>query len=114
MCQILVPKAVGPGRTPAVEILIPTSAIRHLIREDKLHQVYSAMQSSSDAVGMQTMNQSLESLYARRMITLDDAIGYSSNREELRAAITRRSAVQGGGGTHALPGSVQTARRPRH
>ena len=101
VCQILIPLAEGRGRVPAAEVLIPTSGVRHLIREDKLHQVYSAMQAAKDAVGMQTMNQSLASLYRRRMITLDDAVGYSSNRDELRDMIARRRGGRGAGRTAA-------------
>jgi len=101
VCQILIPLAEGRGRVPAAEVLIPTSGVRHLIREDKLHQVYSAMQAAKDAVGMQTMNQSLASLYHRRMITLDDAVGYSSNRDELRDMIARRRGGRGAGRTAA-------------
>jgi twitching motility protein PilT len=103
VCQILIPLAEGLGRVPAAEVLIPTSGVRHLIREDKLHQVYSAMQSAKDVVGMQTMNQSLASLYRRRMITLDDAVGYSSNRDELRDMIARRRGGPGAGRTAEPP-----------
>ena len=84
LCQALMPRAGAPGRVMAMEVMIPNSAIRNLIREDKIHQLYSQMQVGQDKFGMQTMNQSLASLYQRRLITLDDALGRSSDTEELR------------------------------
>src|SRR5688500_12199207 len=63
MCQALLPKAAGDGRVMALEILIPNAAIRNLIREDKIHQIYSMMQTGQDKFGMQTCNQSLASSY---------------------------------------------------
>ena len=63
VCQSLVPRTGGNGRAPAVEVMIPNAAIRNLIREDKLHQVYSQMQIGQGKSGMQTMNQSLARLY---------------------------------------------------
>ena len=92
----MLPRASGTGRALALEILIPNPAIRNLIREDKVHQIYSQMQIGQDKFGMQTMNQSLSSLYARRLITLEDAMGRSSDPEELKTLI-----AQGGGGTPA-------------
>jgi twitching motility protein PilT len=84
MCQALLPKANGPGRVMALEVMIPNPAIRNLIREDKIHQVYSQMQIGQDKFGMQTMNQSLASLYMRRLISMDDALARSHDVEELR------------------------------
>ncbi len=92
MCQALIPRANGPGRAMALEIMIPNPAIRNLIREDKVHQIYSAMQVGQDKFGMQTMNQSLASIYQRRLITLDDALGRSPNHEELRTLISQGAA----------------------
>ena len=63
VCQALLPKADGKGRVVALEILVPTPGIRNLIREDKVHQIYSAMQTGQEKLGMQTMNQSLATLY---------------------------------------------------
>jgi twitching motility protein PilT len=80
----------------ALEVMIPNAAIRNLIREDKVHQVYSAMQVGQEKFGMQTMNQALASLYQRRMITLEDAMGRSGDAEELRNMIG-----QGGGANMA-------------
>jgi twitching motility protein PilT len=87
MCQTLLPRANGPGRAMALEIMIPNSAIRNLIREDKIHQIYSSMQVGQEKFGMQTMNQSLANAYARRLITLDDAMARSPDHDELRNLI---------------------------
>ncbi len=84
--QALIPK-IGGGRTMSLEIMVPNPAIRNLIREDKVHQIYSQMQVGQEKFGMQTMNQSLHSLYTRRLITLDDALGRSSDPDELRQMI---------------------------
>ena len=87
LCQSLLPRANGPGRAMALEVMIPNAAIRNLIREDKVHQMYSAMQVGQEKFGMQTMNQSLAALYQRRMITLEDALGRSPDNDELRNLI---------------------------
>ena len=58
------PRAAAPGRVLALEIMIPNAAIRNLIREDKMHQIYSQMQMGQDKYGMQTLNQALFSLYS--------------------------------------------------
>jgi twitching motility protein PilT len=84
LSQTLIPRASGKGRILALEVMIPNPAIRNLIREDKLHQIYSQMQVGQDKFGMQTMNQSLFSLHQRRMITLDDALGRSTDPDELK------------------------------
>ncbi len=98
MCQALLPNAAGHGRVMAMEILIPNSAIRNLIREDKVHQIYSMMQSGSDKYGMQTLNQSLAALYRKREITLETAASISSNVEELKDLCGQRGAGAGGFG----------------
>jgi twitching motility protein PilT len=96
LCQALLPRANGPGRAMALEVMIPNAAIRNLIREDKIHQIYSSMQVGQEKFGMQTMNQSLASLYQRRMIALEDAMGRSPDVEELRNLIGKGTAnVQG-------------------
>ncbi len=87
LCQSLLPRANGPGRAMALEVMVPNSAIRNLIREDKIHQLYSAMQMGQDKFGMQTMNQALATLYQRRMITMDDAMARSPDMDELRKMI---------------------------
>ncbi len=86
MSQTLIPK-VGGGRVMGLEIMVPNPAIRNLIREDKVHQIYSQMQVGQEKYGMLTMNQSLHSLYSRRLISLDDAMGRSSDPEELKQMI---------------------------
>src|SRR5678810_150638 len=73
VCQALLPKADGKGRVCALEIMVPTPAIRNLIRDDKIHQIYGAMQTGQEKFGMQTANQSLATLYLKRLITLDVA-----------------------------------------
>jgi twitching motility protein PilT len=89
LCQSLIPKASGSGRAMAMEILIPTTAIRNLIREDKIHQIYSSMQTGQDKYGMQTFNQALSQLVLTKQIALQDAITKSSNPEELQDLIQR-------------------------
>jgi twitching motility protein PilT len=89
MCQSLLPKASGSGRCLAMEILIPNAAIRNLIREDKIHQIYSSMQTGQEKYGMQTFNQSLASLYFAKQISLQTALGISSMPDELQDMINR-------------------------
>jgi twitching motility protein PilT len=84
LSQSLIPRVGGTGRALALEVMIPNPAIRNLIREDKIHQIYSQMQVGQEKFGMQTMNQSLVSLVARRIISLDDALGRSSDLDEFR------------------------------
>jgi twitching motility protein PilT len=90
--QILLPRSDAPGRAMACEVMIPNSAIRNLIREDKVHQIYSAMQTGQGRSGMQTMNQSLLNLYQRGMIPIEDALGRSPDPVELQ------SMLEGGAG----------------
>jgi twitching motility protein PilT len=87
VCQTLLPRATGNGRVPALEVMIPNAAIRNLIREDKVHQLYSQMQIGQGKSGMQTLNQCLASLYLRRMISLEEAVSHSSEPEELQQII---------------------------
>src|SRR5512143_2681750 len=89
ICQTLLPRASGSGRALALEIMIPNPAIRNLIREDKIHQIYSSMQTGQKKYGMQTFNQSLASLYFAKQISLQSALGISSNPEELQDMINR-------------------------
>ena len=89
MCQSLLPKANGQGRALAMEILIPNSAVRNLIREDKVHQIYAMMQSGQAKHGMQTFNQSLATLYFRKQISLQTAMARTSNPDELQDMINR-------------------------
>src|SRR2546430_1512200 len=87
LCQALLPRADGRGRAMIMEVLIPTPAIRNLVREDKIHQIYSAMQTGTGQTGMQTFNQGLANAYFQKMITLDMALSRSSNPDELQDMI---------------------------
>jgi twitching motility protein PilT len=98
VCQALLRRAKGPGRVVALEILVPTPAIRNLIREDKIHQIYSAMQAGQEKLGMQTMNQSLATLYLSGQITLETALAASSLKDELMEMINRGTGVVPGAG----------------
>ncbi len=89
VCQSLIPKASGKGRALALEVMIPNSAIRNLIREDKVHQIYSSMQTGQIKFGMQTFNQSLAELVLRGEIAQEVATEFSSNHDELRELINR-------------------------
>ncbi|HXZ79159.1 MAG TPA: type IV pilus twitching motility protein PilT [Terriglobales bacterium] len=89
LCQALLPRVGGQGRVMAMEILIPNPAVRNLIREDKIHQIYSTMQSGQDKFGMQTFNQSLATLHFNKQITLDTALQRSSLPDELQEMINR-------------------------
>ena len=82
-----------------MEILIPNSAIRNLIREDKVHQIYSMMQTGQDVHGMQTFNQSLATLFHNAPISKDTAMQSSSNTNELRDLIDRGSGLNTGNGS---------------
>jgi twitching motility protein PilT len=97
VCQALLPKISG-GRVAALEIMVPTPAIRNLIREDKVHQIYSAMQTGQEKLGMQTMNQCLATLYQKKQITIEMALSASSNRDELQDLINRGVGVVAGAG----------------
>jgi twitching motility protein PilT len=81
----------GKGRALAMEVMIPNPAIRNLIREDKIQQIYSQMQVGQTKFGMTTMNQALLSLVERRMITLDDAMERSHNLDEFRQMLSTSS-----------------------
>ena len=107
VCQALCPR-IGGGRVVSLEIMIPTPAIRNLIREDKVHQIYSAMQTGQEKLGMQTANQSLATLYEKKVITLGSAMERSSNRGELQEMIDRGVGVVAGAGL----GRQGTPQRP--
>jgi twitching motility protein PilT len=101
--QTLIPKATGSGRCLAAEVMVPNAAIRNLIREDKLHQIYSQMQIGQQKFGMQTMNQALCDLYLRRQISLDECLGHSSEVDELKTMI-----LNGGGSLGNVPGPANS------
>jgi len=105
LCQSLIPRANGTGRCMAMEIMIPTMAIRNLIREDKIHQIYSSMQTGQDKYGMQTFNQSLSQLVLSKQITMQDAMSKSSNTDELQDLIQRGVGLN-------LQASAQRLQRP--
>src|SRR6184192_4102633 len=105
MCQSLLPKVGGQGRVMAMEIMVPNAAIRNLVREDKIHQIYSAMQSGQDKFGMQTFNQSLATLYFQKQITLEQAIQRSSLADELQEMINR------GAGLNTRPAAAAAVKR---
>ncbi len=98
LSQTLVPK-VGGGRVMALETMVATPAIRNLIREEKIHQIYSSIQSGSK-YGMQTMNQSLADLVKRRLITREDALNRSTLPDELAQLLQGEgpAATAAGGG----------------
>ncbi len=99
LCQTLLPKVSGQGRAMAMEILVPNAAIRNLIREDKIHQIYSSMQTGQDRFGMQTFNQSLAALYFQKQITLEIAMARSSMPDELQEMIHRGQIAKGASAT---------------
>jgi twitching motility protein PilT len=112
MCQSLLPKIDGKGRAMCMEILVPNAAVRNLIREDKIHQIYSSMQSGQEKYGMQTFNQSLASAYFQKQITLEMAMTRSSNQDELQEMISRGATfVNRGGVTTPLTKGAAPAKR---
>jgi twitching motility protein PilT len=88
MTQTLLPTADGRGRIAALEILIPDDAVRNLIRQGKIEQIYSVMQTGT-ARGMQTMEQSLADLVLRRVITREVAVNRSSRADQLEGLLER-------------------------
>src|SRR6187401_845823 len=111
VCQTLLPRMDGTGRVVSLEIMIPTPAIRNLIRDDKVHQIYGSMQTGQEKMGMQTMNQSLATLYSKRLITLEAAMNASSLKDELEQMISRGTGVVAGAGMNR-PGSGLPNRPP--
>src|SRR5213080_1418468 len=109
LCQSLLPRADGRSRVLAMEILIPNSAIRNLIREDKVHQIYSMMQTGQDIHGMQTFNQSLASLFHKRQISRETAMQRTSNVNELRDLIDRGAGINTGNVAPMRPGMPPVA-----
>lgn len=89
--QILIPK-IGGGRVMALEIMVVTPAIRAIIRDDKVHQIYSMIQAGLK-FGMKTMNQSLAELYQGGKITINDAMSYSTNPQELGDMLQRQKSA---------------------
>jgi len=86
--QTLLPTADGSGRVPALEILLPDDAVRNLIRQGKVEQIYSVMQTNTKR-GMQTMEQALAHLIEHRVVTFDDGLSRSSRPEQLIGLLER-------------------------
>jgi twitching motility protein PilT len=95
VAQQLLPKKSGTGRVLAVEVFVPTPAIRNLIREDKVHQLYSMMQAGQAKFGMQTMNQSLFELFRKGDLSYEDALAKSTMSEELLGMMQRANLGRG-------------------
>ncbi len=95
IAQQLIPKMSGQGRVMAAEVLIPSPAIRNLIREDKIHQLYSSMQTGQAKFGMLTMNQALYDLFTKRIISYDEALGRSPVPEEFMGMMAKGEAQAG-------------------
>jgi twitching motility protein PilT len=95
LSQTLIPK-MGGGRAMAMEIMVATPAIRNLIREEKIHQIYSAIQAGAKH-GMQTLNQSLADLVRRRQITREDALNRSTLPDELDQLLKHDSGAPAAG-----------------
>ena len=108
VCQALLPKSGGTGRVAALEILVATPAIRNLIRDDKIHQIYGTMQTGQEKLGMQTMNQALVRLVERKVIARDTAMATTSLRDELITLLDRAAAARA---TGAPPPTGPTAPR---
>lgn len=87
--QSLIKRSDGTGRVLACEVLIPNSAIRNLIRENKVHQIYSAMQTGQHETGMMTMNQSLINLYKQGIINYQSALNSSPDKKALKKELDR-------------------------
>ncbi len=104
MSQALISRVTGNGRVLALEVMVPNPAIRNLIREDKVHQIYSSMQVGQSKFGMQTFNQALANLMQRRIISQDEGFHRSSDADELRNIL-----ASGTGGAAPPPGQA----RPR-
>ncbi len=86
LSQQLLPKAYGSGRVIAVEVLIPTAAVRNLIREEKIHQIYSAMQTGTE-YGMGTMNQALFDLYQKQLVSYNEIFSRTLDPKELQRMV---------------------------
>ncbi|HEY5998985.1 MAG TPA: type IV pilus twitching motility protein PilT [bacterium] len=103
LSQQLIPKASGHGRALALEVMVPNMAIRNLMREDKIHQIYGMMQAGQAKYGMQTMNQALHNLYLRRHLSYDDCISRSTDPDELIQMIQRSGGGPSGSGAPRRP-----------
>jgi twitching motility protein PilT len=111
LCQSLLVARGGKGRVICVEVMVPNAAIRNLIREDKIHQMYSVMQTGQGGSGMQTFNQSLADLYIHGKVDLETAMARSSMPEELQELINRNVTL--GGRQMNAPSSGMPGSPPR-
>jgi twitching motility protein PilT len=98
----------GNGRVLALEVMVPNVAIRNLIREDKVHQIYSQMQVGQNKFGMMTLNQSLISLVQKRVISVDEALGRCAEIDELRTMLMNAGIASG-----PPPGAQGAPKRPQ-
>ena len=96
LSQTLIPRIDTAGRVLAAELMIPNAAIRNLIRENKIHQIYSQLQLGQEKFGMQTLNQALASLVNKKIISEEDAYNRSSDIEELKQTISSGVMSKGG------------------
>jgi twitching motility protein PilT len=110
MSQSLLAKATGNGRVLALEVMIPNPAIRNLIREDKVHQIYSSMQVGQSKFGMQTFNQSLGQLLSRKLISMEEAFARTSDPDELKNILATGGGAQLPG--HTAQGPLPTRSGP--
>jgi twitching motility protein PilT len=86
VCQQLLPKAYSSGRVLAGEVLISNSAVKNLIREEKVHQIYSIMQTGTE-YGMRTMNQSLAELYKKQLVTYNEIFARTTDPKDLQRLV---------------------------
>jgi twitching motility protein PilT len=96
LSQTLIPRIDTSGRILAAELMIPNAAIRNLIRENKIHQIYSQLQLGQEKFGMQTLNQALASLVNKKIISEEDGYNRSSDIEELKQTINSGVMSKGG------------------
>ena len=109
--QVLLPKLTGRGRAMAAEILVVTPAIRALIRDDKVHQIYSSMQSGKK-FGMQTLNDALYALYVSRQVNADECMRASGDPNEFLRMIGKSPTGEGGGGANGSTPPARNGERP--
>ena len=107
--QVLLPKITGRGRAMAAEVLVVTPAIRALIRDDKVHQIYSLMQSGKK-FGMQTMNDALYQLYVNRLVSADECVRSSGDPNEFLRMIGKGPMDDFSGGSSNGNGARATER----
>jgi len=89
LSQVLIGRADGSGKVAAADLIVPTPAVRNLVREDKIHQIYSLMQTGQKRSGMQTFNQSLCDLCRANLVDGDAALAVSPVPDELREMLMR-------------------------